>query len=171
MSYLQKGTLNKRFGKFGIFAACSSYPECKTAFSLPKSGMVKATEKLCPECNYPHIQVLKAKRGMQEMCINPECPLKRIPDEISKQEKHCPKCQSRLILRKSVYGAFWACPGYPKCRHIESLKLDADGKEIVKGKTPEKKVEVKTDEVNYTQENKKEVKKTVVKAKKAVKKK
>lgn len=117
-----EGTLNIRRGKFGIFAACSHYPDCKTAFSLPKFGKIKATEKLCPVCGYPIIQVLRAGKGMQEVCINPGCPCKKIPDAIACQVKYCPKCKSQLVLRKSVYGAFWACPGYPKCRYIEKIK-------------------------------------------------
>lgn len=31
----------------------------------------------------------------------------------------CPKCEKPLILRKSVYGFFKGCTGFPKCRYIE----------------------------------------------------
>ncbi len=33
--------------------------------------------------------------------------------------KKCPKCGKDLVIRKGMYGAFAACPGYPKCKYIE----------------------------------------------------
>ena len=33
----------------------------------------------------------------------------------------CPKCESELVVRKSFYGEFLACPGFPKCRYTESF--------------------------------------------------
>jgi len=35
--------------------------------------------------------------------------------------KKCPNCGTQLIIRNGVYGSFMACPGYPKCKHIENL--------------------------------------------------
>lgn len=29
----------------------------------------------------------------------------------------CPKCNGRLVKRKSKYGVFWGCSNYPKCRY------------------------------------------------------
>lgn len=34
-------------------------------------------------------------------------------------DEPCPKCGKPLILRKSVYGFFKGCTGFPKCRYIE----------------------------------------------------
>lgn len=34
-------------------------------------------------------------------------------------DEPCPKCKKPLILRKSVYGFFKGCTGFPKCRYIE----------------------------------------------------
>lgn len=31
----------------------------------------------------------------------------------------CPKCNSELVIRKSRYGEFTACSGYPKCKYIK----------------------------------------------------
>ena len=38
--------------------------------------------------------------------------------------KICPKCGSKLILKKGKRGKsdFYACSAFPKCRHIESIK-------------------------------------------------
>ena len=36
--------------------------------------------------------------------------------------KLCPECGKMLRLRKSYYGDFWGCEGYPQCNHIEDIK-------------------------------------------------
>ena len=54
-----------------------------------------------------------------------------------KIEKECPKCGKPLVLRKSIYGAFLGCSGYPKCRYIEKLQDDVPMKEDFK--KPKKK--------------------------------
>lgn len=39
-------------------------------------------------------------------------------------DEPCPKCEKPLILRKSVYGFFKGCTGFPKCRYIEKVEPD-----------------------------------------------
>lgn len=34
-------------------------------------------------------------------------------------DKVCPLCGSLLVVRKSKYGEFYGCSGFPKCKHIE----------------------------------------------------
>ncbi|MDD5651003.1 MAG: DNA topoisomerase I [Candidatus Nanoarchaeia archaeon] len=126
----KKGNLMIKKGKFGYFAACSDYPECKITLKLP-SGLIKNTKKICDKCNYPVIMVIRRGRRPQELCINPECESKKIEDAVLSKEisdletgvvkKTCPKCGSNLIVRTSFYGKFLACPGYPKCKYIESI--------------------------------------------------
>jgi DNA topoisomerase-1 len=36
-------------------------------------------------------------------------------------DKLCPKCGKNLIIKMGRFGKFMACPGYPECKHIESL--------------------------------------------------
>ena len=38
------------------------------------------------------------------------------------QEKICPECGSKLVVRRGRYGMFLGCSNYPKCKHIENLK-------------------------------------------------
>ena len=115
-----EGVLKIRKGKYGRFIACDKYPDCKTVFSLPKAGMIKTADKECKECKYPMIIVIRKGRRPQEVCINPECPSKKVSSK--KEGKKCPKCKKgKLVLRKSIYGAFIACDQYPKCRHIEKI--------------------------------------------------
>jgi len=57
------------------FVACSRYPECKTTFSLPQ-GLPRPTGKLCPECNFPLVLIVRKGKRPFEYCINKQCPKK-----------------------------------------------------------------------------------------------
>lgn len=127
------GTLEVRRGKFGRFIACNNYPECKTTFSLPASGLVKSSKKECPHCKHALITIQRKAKRPQEICINPACPSKKIDEEkAKKEEKPCPKCKDTLggtlVVRKSVYGSFLGCSKYPKCRHTEKLSEELQTK-------------------------------------------
>ncbi|MBI5391618.1 DNA topoisomerase I [Candidatus Woesearchaeota archaeon] len=122
----KEGNLMIRRGKFGSFAACSKYPECKTTYGLPKNGKILPLEKACPSCQSPMIKIIRARRKPQENCLNPDCPLKKQEEEKLEglaKGKNCPNCGTALVLKKSFYGYFLACPGYPKCKHIENIKM------------------------------------------------
>jgi len=41
------------------------------------------------------------------------------------EEKICPNCGSKMVIKKGRFGQFWACSNYPKCKTIESLKPKA----------------------------------------------
>ncbi len=119
----KEGTLTIKKGRFGLFIACDRYKEgCKTTFSLPSNALIKPTEKICKECSFPEVLVIKKGKRPQTVCLNLECKTKAIPLEVLKEKRNCPKCNSQLIIRKSLYGSFFSCPKYPKCRHIESIQ-------------------------------------------------
>ena len=119
----KKGDLQIKRGRFGFFAACSKYPDCKATAGLPKAKIEKL-EKPCEVCKWPRIKVIKAKTRPFDTCLNINCKLKAVDKKIAKQKKFCPKCKSQLVLKKTLTGAFWACPGFPKCRHIEAIAKD-----------------------------------------------
>ncbi len=124
----QRGKLMMRYGKFGRFAACDAYPACKTTFKLPQ-GTVKRTEKTCEHDNYPIIQVLQKGKRPRIYCLKSDCKSKvSIVEtkeagkvELHKIKKNCPKCSKSLVVRKSFYGEFLACPGFPACKYIENF--------------------------------------------------
>ncbi len=138
------GTLVIKKGKFGKFIACDNYPDCSITFKLPGGAMTKPSKKICEKCGYPMIQVIRRGKQPQEVCINPECESKKIEDstarreaekvEAGKIEKKCPKCGKNLVLRKSVYGSFYGCSGYPKCRYTENIDGNGGGKKHTKKK-------------------------------------
>jgi len=123
--------LQIRRGKFGMFVACSGYPDCKTTFSLPSNAKIVPAKKECEKCGFPMVSVIKRAKRPQEICINPKCETKQLGKEAEKVvkdlekgniEKKCPKCGKNLVARKSLYGAFLGCSGYPKCRYTEKLE-------------------------------------------------
>ena len=57
--------------------------------------------------------------GRRTVCINPDCKSKKTNGTV--KEKPCPKCDGKLILRKSVYGEFLGCSNYPKCKQTEKI--------------------------------------------------
>ncbi len=127
----REGNLHIRRGKKWYFAACSKYPDCKTIFSLPSNALLKPAKKLCEVCNYPMIMSIRKGKRPQDFCINPECKSKYVEGEAGKEakavakgevEKPCPKCgEGKLVLRKSIYGSFYGCSKFPKCRYTEKL--------------------------------------------------
>ncbi len=123
----KKGMLVMKRGKFGRFVACDTYPDCKTTFKLPATGLAQVVDETCKECKHPMIKMIRKGKRPQVVCINPECPTKHV--EVEGEGKTCPKCsKGKMVLRKSVYGAFLACDQYPKCRTIEKIKT-AESKE------------------------------------------
>ena len=127
----KEGNLTIRRGKKRCFAACSNYPTCKTIFSLPSNALLKPAKKLCEICSFPLVTSIRKGKRPQDFCINPECKSKYAEGEAGKEakavakgeiEKPCPKCgQGKLILRKSIYGSFYGCDQFPRCRFTASL--------------------------------------------------
>ncbi|MAF50827.1 MAG: DNA topoisomerase I [Nanoarchaeota archaeon] len=119
----KEGTLNIKRGKFGFFVSCDKYETgCATTFSIPAGTFAKSTGKLCKDCDFPKLQLIKKGKRPQEACINPKCKSKKVDKKLLEQKRKCPKCNSELVIRNSIYGQFFACPGYPKCRHTEPIE-------------------------------------------------
>ncbi|MEI7718552.1 MAG: DNA topoisomerase I [archaeon] len=72
------------------FISCNAYPDCKTIFSLPPTGMMKPAkrkvEKMvdgemqdseecepCQECGFPMMLALKRGKRPWKFCFNPKC--------------------------------------------------------------------------------------------------
>lgn len=128
----KEGNITMRRGRFGSFAACNKYPDCKTIFSLPKNAFIKPAKKNCDVCGFPKVLAIKKAKQPMEFCLNPKCPSKNVEGEAGQQAKaiakgtvkrKCPKCnEGNVVLRSSIYGKFYGCSNYPKCRFIEKLE-------------------------------------------------
>tara|TARA_Y100000310_G_scaffold167610_2_gene167522 strand:+ start:3305 stop:5440 length:2136 start_codon:yes stop_codon:yes gene_type:complete len=66
------------------FVGCSAYPNCKATYGLPQ-GLPKPSKKVCKECEFPQVTVIRQGRRPFEYCINKECKLKL--DWVKKQQE------------------------------------------------------------------------------------
>ncbi|MGV8162361.1 MAG: DNA topoisomerase I [Candidatus Nanoarchaeia archaeon] len=130
----KEGIVQIRRGKFGMFAACNRYPDCKTTYNLPKFALVKPAGKISPK-GFPMILVIRAGKRPQELSLNSE-ENSQLSEEHTKEyghiksgkiKKKCPKCGSDLRVMSSIYGEFLGCSTYPKCKHTESPNGNANG--------------------------------------------
>ncbi len=71
-----KGEIVIRRGKFGMFAACNAYPECKNTFPVPRDAAIIATGKVCVHCKLPVVKVVRRGKRPFEMCLKPGCESK-----------------------------------------------------------------------------------------------
>ncbi len=123
----KEGKLMIRYGKFGRFIACDAYPACTTTFKIPAAGMIKRSEKECPHDKYPMVEIRMKGKRPHVTCIKPDCQSKVSREEAQEAkkvqrheiEKKCPQCGKELKIRKSFYGEFIGCSGFPACKYIE----------------------------------------------------
>jgi DNA topoisomerase-1 len=119
-------------GKFGLFLACSGYPECENTRELevPEAGAEgEALEEACENCGKP-MAVKRGRFGQFLACTGyPECKTTRKiittkqgmtaakPDQIL--DEKCPKCDSNLVVKHGRFGEFTACSSYPTCKYVK----------------------------------------------------
>jgi DNA topoisomerase-1 len=107
-------------GKFGMFYACSSYPDCDYTFNLEKKGDL--LKEKCPLCGSPLIK-RKGKYGNFVACSSyPNC--KFVMKNEKKTEIPCPNgCGGYVVERISKKGKkFYTCSSYPKCKYLSWVK-------------------------------------------------
>ena len=123
-----------KWGKFGRFLACSTYPECKNTREIPRVCSLEPddaqTEEApeCEKCGKP--MVLKRGRFGEFMACSgyPECrntkklagtaDSPKVKQDVPLDEK-CPACGKNLAIKHGRYGEYTACSDYPTCRHIK----------------------------------------------------
>jgi len=143
-------------GKFGLFLACSGYPECENTRELeaPEAGAEGELDETCENCGRP-MTVKRGRFGQFLACTGyPECKTTRKiiatkqgmtaarPDQIL--DEKCPKCGSNLVLKHGRFGEFTACSNYPACKYVKQKSTGVlcpkDGGEIVEKKSRRGKV-------------------------------
>jgi len=121
------------------FIACSGYPDCKNAmdFVREEDGKIKVippekpeeTGIKCEKCGKPMVIKTARKSGKQFLACTgyPKC--KNAKDFIKDEQGNikivepgdegpdCPECGKPMILKRSRFGTFWACTGYPDCKN------------------------------------------------------
>jgi DNA topoisomerase-1 len=143
-------------GKFGLFLACSGYPECENTRELetPEPGAEGEIEETCENCGKPMV-VKRGRFGQFLACTGyPECKTTRKiiatkqgiaaakPDQII--DEKCPKCGSNLVIKQGRFGEFTACTNYPACKFVKQKSTGVlcpkDGGDIVERKSRRGKV-------------------------------
>ena len=143
-------------GKFGLFLACSGYPDCENTRELetPEPGAEGEIEETCENCGRP-MAVKRGRFGQFLACTGyPECKTTRKlistkqgltaarPDQ--RLDEKCPKCDSFLVLKHGRFGEFTACSNYPSCKYVKQKSTGVlcpkDGGEIVERKSRRGKV-------------------------------
>ena len=70
------------------FVACSAYPKCTQTYSLPPNSLMKKSDKLCPECQFPKLLAIRKGKRPWELCFNPNCAIvKKQREEWEKKKK------------------------------------------------------------------------------------
>ncbi len=150
-----QGEMVEKAGKFGIFLACSRYPECDNTKELePADAPTEELDETCENCGRPMV-VKRGRFGMFLACTGyPECKTTRKiittkqgvtaakPDQIL--DETCPNCGKNLVVKQGRFGEFTACTGYPECKYVKlkstGVKCPLDGGDIVERKSRRGKV-------------------------------
>ena len=139
-------------GKFGLFLACSGYPECENTRELetPEADAEGGEiEETCENCGKP-MAMKRGRFGQFLACTGyPECKTTRKiiatkaglaaakPDQIL--DEKCPKCESNLVIKQGRFGEFTACSNYPACKYVKQKSTGVvcpkDGGDIVERKS------------------------------------
>ncbi len=114
-------TMIVKNGRYGKFAACPNYPECKNTKPLDHNGAVKtdaaaaeATGLKCEKCG-GNLIIRNGKYGSFYACENfPKC---KFTKHITKDTGiPCPLCGSKIVTKRGRNNSFfYSCEKYPEC--------------------------------------------------------
>ncbi len=139
-----------KVGKFGMFLACSAYPECTNTQELEQAEVTtEQEEETCENCGRQMV-VKRGRFGQFLACSGyPDCKTTRKiiataqglsaakPDQLL--DEPCPKCDSRLVIKHGRFGEFTACSNYPTCRYVKlkptGVPCPRDGGDLVERKS------------------------------------
>ena len=145
-----KASMIIKVGRFGMFLACSAYPDCKNTRELETTEPSQDEEaENCENCGKPMV-VKRGRFGQFLACSGyPDCKTTRKiietkqglsaakPDQLL--EEKCPKCESQLVIKQGRFGEFTACSSYPTCKFVKlkstGVSCPKDGGDIVERKT------------------------------------
>jgi DNA topoisomerase-1 len=151
-----EGEMVEKSGRFGIFLACSRYPDCDNTKELeaPEAPGSEELDETCENCGRPMVPK-RGRFGMFLACTGyPECKTTRKiiatkqgvaaakPEQVL--EERCPNCGRNLVLKQGRFGEFTACTGYPECRYVKQKSTGVlcpkDGGDVVERKSRRGKV-------------------------------
>ena len=146
-----QGEMVEKSGKFGIFLACSRYPDCDNTKEIetPAAPSTDDLDEACENCGKPMV-VKRGRFGMFLACTGyPECKTTRKiiqsktgvaaakADQVL--DEKCPNCGKNLVIKQGRFGEFTACTGYPDCKYVKQkltgIKCPKDGGDVAERKS------------------------------------
>jgi DNA topoisomerase-1 len=87
-----------KFGRFGQFLACSTYPECRTTREIAKPSTAASSAATAEGDGKPAAEAAE-----------------------SAEPEECELCGKPMALKRGRFGQFLGCTGYPECRNIRKI--------------------------------------------------
>ena len=99
-----------RFGRYGTFVGCSNYPTCKYTRDLaPAAANGSPTGGAAGNGG---AQATAGAAGAGDAAGSPGAPA------AAEEIPPCEECGRPMALRRSRFGTFYGCTGYPECKGI-----------------------------------------------------
>jgi DNA topoisomerase-1 len=145
-----QGEMVEKAGKFGIFLACSRYPDATTRRSSSRrSARPRSSTRRCENCGKPMV-VKRGRFGMFLACTGyPECKTTRKiiatkqgderPSRIRFSRRSARTAARTSSIKQGRFGEFTACTGYPECKYV---KLKSHGVVCPEGRRRRRRAQV-----------------------------
>jgi DNA topoisomerase-1 len=118
-------------GRYGKFAACPGYPECKNTKPLTPDGSAvdssktEKTDVKCDLCGSDMIMKTGRYGNFLACCKYPDCKnTKQLHKETGVL---CPVCKGKILIKRSKKSVFYSCENYNTCK-FSSWDLPVDEK-------------------------------------------
>lgn len=93
--------------KYGKFYGCSGYPECNKILRMNEVKRMKREAQAAQD---------NATEAASTISEHAQQPSAEAADMI------CSNCGAKMVIKSGRYGDFYACPNYPQCKNIVSIK-------------------------------------------------
>ncbi|MBV8200334.1 MAG: type I DNA topoisomerase [Acidobacteria bacterium] len=110
-----------RFGRYGTFVGCSTYPECKYTRDLEPAGAAGTAGSPASSANgggAPAAAGGPGDAGASGAGQAGGAAAEEIPP--------CEECGRPMALRRSRFGTFYGCTGYPECKGLRKIGPKAE---------------------------------------------
>jgi DNA topoisomerase I len=109
-----------RFGRYGTFVGCSNYPTCKYTRDLaPAAANGGPTGGAASD---GAAQATAGAPGAVDAAGAPVSPgSPGAPAAAAEEIPPCEECGRPMALRRSRFGTFYGCTGYPECKGIRKI--------------------------------------------------
>jgi len=113
-----------RFGRYGTFVGCSNYPTCKYTRDLaPAAANGGAAGS---PANDGGAQTAAGAPGAAGSPASGGSTTGGAPAAAAEEIPPCEECGRPMALRRSRFGTFYGCTGYPECKGIRKIGPKAE---------------------------------------------